>query len=167
MARAEARDGLAALVDGDLAALATPAASADRAPPHLVVTVLAPELKVTIGGTPVPPPRGHPAKLLAVLIASSGVMTIDAAIEALWPGADPDVGRNRLHGVMLRLRRGLGLPTGGPISCGEGVVRMERAVRHGRDRRMGVRAPRRRRRRARVRRGRALQGRCAQRPVRL
>ena len=28
---------------------------------------------------------------------------------------------------MLRLRRGLGLPTGGPISCGEGVVRMERA----------------------------------------
>ena len=42
MARAEAWDGLAALVDGDLAVLATPAASADRAPPHLVVTVLAP-----------------------------------------------------------------------------------------------------------------------------
>jgi DNA-binding SARP family transcriptional activator len=54
------------------------------------------------------------------------VMTIDAAIEALWPGADPDVGRNRLHGVMLRLRRGLGLPASGPISCTEGVVRMER-----------------------------------------
>ena len=56
MARAEARDGLAALVDADLTALTTPAAAADRAAPRLVVTVLAPELQVTIGGTPVPPP---------------------------------------------------------------------------------------------------------------
>ena len=31
--------------------------------------------------------------------------------------ADPDIGRNRLHGVLLRLRRGLGLPATGPISC--------------------------------------------------
>jgi DNA-binding SARP family transcriptional activator len=52
-------------------------------------------------------------------------LTVDAAIEGLWPGADPEVGRNRLHGVLLRLRRGLGQPADGPISCTEGIVRLE------------------------------------------
>jgi DNA-binding SARP family transcriptional activator len=91
--------------------------------------VLAPELSVTVAGEGVPAPRGYPAKLLALLIASNGLLTVDAAIEGLWPGADPDVGRNRLHGVLLRLRRGLGLPADGPISCAAGMVRLERSHR--------------------------------------
>lgn len=91
--------------------------------------VLAPELSVTVAGESVPAPRGYPAKLLALLVAADGSLTVDAAIEGLWPGADPDVGRNRLHGVLLRLRRGLGFPAGGPISCTEGVVRLERSHR--------------------------------------
>jgi hypothetical protein len=98
-------------------------------PPPVRAHVLAPELSVTVAGEGVPAPRGYPAKLLALLIASDGSLTVDAAIEGLWPGADPDVGRNRLHGVLLRLRRGLGFPAGGPISCAEGVVRLERSPR--------------------------------------
>jgi DNA-binding SARP family transcriptional activator len=90
-----------------------------------VVHVLAPELSVTVDGDGVPAPRGYPARLLALLVASGGSMTVDRAIEGLWPGADPDVGRNRLHGVLLRLRRGLGLAADGPIMCTEGVVRAE------------------------------------------
>jgi DNA-binding SARP family transcriptional activator len=82
---------------------------------------------VTLDGDPLPTPRGYPAKLLALLVAANGAMTIDAAIEGLWPDADPDVGRNRLHGVILRLRRGLGLSVGGPIECADGVVRLDRS----------------------------------------
>jgi DNA-binding SARP family transcriptional activator len=88
------------------------------------VHVLSPELSVSVDGERVPAPRGFPAKLLALLIAADGSLTVDAAIEGLWPGADPDVGRNRLHGVLLRLRRGLGLPAGVPISCTDDVVRL-------------------------------------------
>jgi DNA-binding SARP family transcriptional activator len=93
--------------------------------PPIVIEVLAPELRVSVAGEAVPIPRGFPAKLLALLVATKGVMTIDEAIERLWPGADPAIGRNRLHAVLLRLRRGLGMRADGPISCTEGLVRMD------------------------------------------
>ena len=32
---------------------------------------------------------------------------------------------NRLHGVLLRLRRGLGLPAGGPITCIDDMIRLQ------------------------------------------
>ena len=128
-AAAEGRQGLVELTTCDLAAptrhLAAVQPIPQRAPPPVVVHVLAPELRVTVDEEPLPAPRGYPAKLLALLVASCGSMTVDAAIEGLWPDADPELGRNRLHGVLLRLRRSLGLPAGGPISCTEGIVRLE------------------------------------------
>jgi DNA-binding SARP family transcriptional activator len=125
-AAAEGRDALVEILDADLARPRAASASPPALPP-LVVHVLAPELSVTVNGDEIAAPRGYPAKLLALLVASSGHLTVDAAVEGLWPGADPDIGRNRLHGVLLRLRRGLGLAPNGPISCNEGVVRLERA----------------------------------------
>jgi DNA-binding SARP family transcriptional activator len=83
-------------------------------------------LTATVDGVPVPSLRGYPAKLLALLVASDGILTIDAAIAGLWPDADLDVGRNRLHGILLRLRRSLGLPVAGPITCADGLVRLDR-----------------------------------------
>jgi DNA-binding SARP family transcriptional activator len=123
-AAGEGRLGLVELIDADLAER-TPG---DRgASPPVVVHVLGPELSVSVDGRPVPSPRGYPAKLLALLVAANGTLTVDAAIEGLWPEADLDIGRNRLHGVLLRLRRGLGLPAGGPVNCTGGVVRLERS----------------------------------------
>jgi DNA-binding SARP family transcriptional activator len=83
-------------------------------------------LTATVDGASVPTLRGYPAKLLALLVASDGILTVDAAIAGLWPDADLDVGRNRLHGILLRLRRCLGLPVAGPITCADGVVRLDR-----------------------------------------
>jgi DNA-binding SARP family transcriptional activator len=127
----EGRAALVDLVSDDMAGGGRSAATRGKQAPPVPVNahVLAPELSVTVAGEGVPAPRGYPAKLLALLIASNGSLTVDAAIEGLWPGADPDVGRNRLHGVLLRLRRGLGFPADGPISCAEGVVRLERSPR--------------------------------------
>jgi DNA-binding SARP family transcriptional activator len=129
-AAAERRTAIVERINADEARLrsgltATPPARAtDTA---VIVRVLGPTLRVDIAGEPAPPPRGYPARLLALLVARGGVMTVDAAIEGLWPAADPDLGRNRLYGVLLRLRRGLGLPVDGPIRCIEGLVRLERS----------------------------------------
>ena len=128
-AESEGRTALVAIIDDDLTDVSAHRAAGRTCaqPVPLCVRVLAPELSVTVGGEPIPAPRGYPAKLLAVLVASAGRLTVDAAIEELWPGADPDAGRNRLHGVLLRLRRGLGLPAGGPISCIDDMVRLDAA----------------------------------------
>ena len=111
------------VIDGDLAERASP--STGQAPP-VEINVLGPEFAVSKGEEALLAPRGYPAKLLAHLIAADGLMTVDAAIEGLWPGADPVAGRNRLHGVLLRLRRVLGLGAAGPISCVDGIVRIDR-----------------------------------------
>jgi DNA-binding SARP family transcriptional activator len=125
-AETEGRGALVDIVAADLAGIAgdSPDASRSERAAHLRVQVLSPELVVTSHGEPIPSPRGYAAKLLAVLIAAGGSLTVDAAIEELWPGADPDAGRNRLHGVLLRLRRSLGLPACGPISCVEDMIRL-------------------------------------------
>jgi hypothetical protein len=134
-AEAEGRSALVEQLDADRARLAlapSPLSAAGVAsaptapgPVDVAVRVLGPVLGITIAGEPAPAPRGYPAKLLALLIAADGIMTVDAAIEGLWPGADPDLGRNRLYGVLLRLRRGLGLPVDGPVTCIDGLVRLE------------------------------------------
>ena len=128
-AAAEGRVGIVETIDGDLGANdGGDRPLARRATPPIEVQVLAPEVVVRVGGDAVVAPRGYPAKLLALLVVANGLMTIDAAIEGLWPGADPVVGRNRLHGVILRLRRGLGLAADGPIGCTDGLVRLERSA---------------------------------------
>ena len=129
------RPALAALIDDDLARVshepqANPAAiqSDDRSQGDvLFIHAMGPTLVVQRGDQTLPPLIGFSAQLLATLIASAGVVAVDVALETLWPEVDPAVGRNRLHGVLLRLRRALGLGPDGPISCREDMVQLERS----------------------------------------
>lgn len=125
-ALAEGRVALVELIEGDLARDGRPSGEfpAPSPRPPVLVRVFGPEFDIAVDGERTPL-RGYPAKLLALLVAAEGSMTIDAAVEGLWPDCDPDVGRNRLHGVLLRLRRGLGLPVDGPVTCTDGLVRLE------------------------------------------
>jgi DNA-binding SARP family transcriptional activator len=125
---ADGRDVLVELLDADLAG-PCPGRADGGAPSGqrpVRVETFGTHLTATVDGAPVPTLRGYPAKLLALLVASGGTLTIDAAIAGLWPDADLDVGRNRLHGILLRLRRSLGLPVAGPITCADGLVRLDR-----------------------------------------
>jgi DNA-binding SARP family transcriptional activator len=127
-AAAQGRVALVELLDADLvqAPQRPTSAATAQASPLVTVRVLGTQLSATVEGAPVTGLRGYPAKLLALLVASGGVLTVDAAIEGLWPDADLATGRNRLHGILLRLRRTLGLPAGGPITCADDLVRLDR-----------------------------------------
>lgn len=92
---------------------------------QLDLRFLGDEISCLRNGVSMRAPTGFAAKLLAYLVTSGGTAEIDAAIEVLWPGADPDAGRNRLHGVLLRLRRMLGLSPDGPIECSDGLIRLK------------------------------------------
>ncbi len=58
----------------------------------------------TRGGLEVPLPQGQGRQLLKVLAVSGGRLVSDQVIDALWPEADFDAGRNRLRTVLNRLR---------------------------------------------------------------
>lgn len=90
----------------------------------LEIIALAPLLTIKRGGQDLPTPTGYTARLLALLIASSGTVAIEVALEALWPDSDPKVSRNRLHGVLLRLRRALGCGPDGPITCRDELLKL-------------------------------------------
>jgi tetratricopeptide (TPR) repeat protein len=66
--------------------------------------VLLGRFALTWGGRPVPIRPGQGAQLLK-MIAVSGRLPAERAIEALWPDADPAAGRNRLRTVLARLNR--------------------------------------------------------------
>ncbi len=76
----------------------------------LEVTVLPTAIRVlgtfslTSGGREVPLPPGQQRQLLKVLAVSGGRLVSDQLIDALWPEADFDAGRNRLRTVLNRLR---------------------------------------------------------------
>ena len=126
----EGRTALVDLLDRDLRhglGPVRPAPGPGPGEPTVAVRVLGPELSITVAGEPIPALRGFPAKLLAVLVTRQGAMTVDAAIDALWPEADPDAGRIRLHRVLLRLRRSLGLAADGPITGADGQIRVDPA----------------------------------------
>ena len=53
-------------------------------------------------------PPGNPQRLVGVLVANGGSVTIDQISDALWPGDEVDVSRTRLRNVLLRLRRVVG-----------------------------------------------------------
>jgi DNA-binding SARP family transcriptional activator len=57
----------------------------------------------TVGGEDRTPQPGHPATLVK-LLALGGPLTTDAAIDALWPDAEPALGRPRLRNVLNRLK---------------------------------------------------------------
>jgi DNA-binding SARP family transcriptional activator len=73
---------------------------------------------VVIDGRPADPPEGKPSQLVKLLAVAGRPMPIDEAVEALWPDADPDLGRQRLRNVLARIRS----------VCGEVVVRTEEAL---------------------------------------
>jgi DNA-binding SARP family transcriptional activator len=56
------------------------------------------------GGRLVELPPGRPAKAVRAVAAVGGRMHIEQLLEILWPGADPDTGRNRLRNLLSRLR---------------------------------------------------------------
>jgi DNA-binding SARP family transcriptional activator len=67
------------------------------------VTVLG-HFALARGGRPVGLPAGQGAQLLKLLAVCGGRLPTDRAIDALWPDADLDAGRNRLRTVLNRLR---------------------------------------------------------------
>ena len=71
-------------------------------------------------------PAGNPQRLVGVIVASGGSVSIDQASEALWGDDDVERSRTRLRNVLLRLRRvvgdvvvrtGNGLRLGPDVSC--------------------------------------------------
>ena len=60
------------------------------------------------GAAVVPIPAGNPQRLVGVIVASGGSVTIDQASEALWGDDDIERSRTRLRNVLLRLRRAVG-----------------------------------------------------------
>ena len=59
---------------------------------------------VTRGGRPVDVPPGQGRQLVKLVATAGGRLTADAAMEALWPDADPDASANRLRTVLNRLK---------------------------------------------------------------
>jgi ATP/maltotriose-dependent transcriptional regulator MalT/DNA-binding SARP family transcriptional activator len=89
--------GLAAET-GQPAALALEAASLP-----VSLSVLGP-FGLTRGGRPVPLTAGQGTQLLKLAAVSGGQIPADVAIEALWPDAGREAGRNRLRTVLNRQR---------------------------------------------------------------
>ncbi|MEA2169231.1 MAG: hypothetical protein QOF76_2531, partial [Solirubrobacteraceae bacterium] len=81
------------------------------------VRILGP-FAVSAGGRAVVPPPGRPATLVK-LLAASGPVALDAAVETLWPGTEAVTGRARLRNLLNRLR----------AACGDLVQRTDDGLR--------------------------------------
>jgi len=73
---------------------------------------------VTRGGRAVDVPPGRGRQLVKLVATAGGRLPAEAAMEALWPEADPDASANRLRTVLNRLRD----------AAGDVVVREERQL---------------------------------------
>jgi DNA-binding SARP family transcriptional activator len=62
---------------------------------------------LTVGGTDRTPQPGHPATLVK-LLALRSTMTVESAIDELWPDADVATGRARLRNLLNRLKERAG-----------------------------------------------------------
>lgn len=93
-------------------------------PTDLHATVLAlGRFAVERGGQDASPPPGRPATLVK-MIALRGPITIDEAIDELWPDADVDTGRARLRNLLNRIRTTSGdliVRTHGALELAPGV----------------------------------------------
>jgi DNA-binding SARP family transcriptional activator len=72
------------------------------------LVVIGEPMAIYESGTVTGIPPGNPQRLIGVLVANGGSVTIDQISEALWPGDELDVSRSRLRNVLLRLRRATG-----------------------------------------------------------
>ncbi len=85
---------------------AATAAGGDQTRSHLV-TVLG-GFSVTSGGRDLDPPAGRPSTLIKLLALSDSAVTVDEAVELLWPGSDGPTGRRRMRNLLNRLRTNCG-----------------------------------------------------------
>ena len=93
----------------DETAVAAPVeAAAPAATGGLRVLVMGGTIVVLDGSTPLSVPAGNPQRLVGVIVAAGGSVTIDQASEALWGDDDIERSRTRLRNVLLRLRRAVG-----------------------------------------------------------
>lgn len=67
-------------------------------------------LSLSAGGRPLGELTGAPGRLVAIVLAHRGQVSIWSAVEALWPEVDPETGRRRLRNVLTRTRT-----TAGPL----------------------------------------------------
>jgi DNA-binding SARP family transcriptional activator len=91
----------------------TAPAPAERAPALAVshgvrLSVMGGPITVFDGPTELAVPVGNPQRLVGVIVASGGSVSIDQASEALWGDDDIERSRTRLRNVLLRLRRAVG-----------------------------------------------------------
>jgi ATP/maltotriose-dependent transcriptional regulator MalT/DNA-binding SARP family transcriptional activator len=95
-------------ITGELLSLAVqtgqPAALALEATALPVSVSVLGRFALTRGGRPVSMTAGQATQLLKMVAVSGGRVTAEAAIEALWPDASPELGRNRLRTVLNRQR---------------------------------------------------------------
>lgn len=66
------------------------------------------EFAIWIDGQRQPVPAPRPASLLKVLAIHGGRLTLEQAIDTLWPESDVATGRRRMRNVLGRLRTSLG-----------------------------------------------------------
>jgi DNA-binding SARP family transcriptional activator len=85
--------------------------------PRVRIRVLG-RFEAVVDGRPADLPEGKPSQLVKLLAVTGRAMPIDEVVEALWPDADPDLGRQRLRNVLARVRG----------ACGDLVVRTEEAL---------------------------------------
>ena len=81
--------------------------------------------ELTVGGRPVRLSHGQEARLLKFVAIRGGRVHVDETIDALWPDADGESGRNRLRTVLHRLRSAAGPilgRSGELLSLGEGLA---------------------------------------------
>ena len=90
----------------ELVAIADPSLAAAPALPTATVILLG-RFAVERDGVDATPPPGRPSTLVK-LLALQRTVTVDAAIEALWPDGDPDSGPARLRNVLHRVRAASG-----------------------------------------------------------
>lgn len=92
------------------------AALIDRTP-ALNVTLLG-EFGVSSDGRPLEVPSGRPSTLVKLVALERRPVSVDEAIEVLWPEVDPATGRQRLRNLLNRLRG----------RCGDLVVRDDESL---------------------------------------
>ncbi|MBX3029517.1 MAG: hypothetical protein KF809_05120 [Chloroflexi bacterium] len=111
---AQARQAVAAQGDSErierrepeLLAIAAPGVETSAVPAETIIVLLG-RFAVERGGLDASPPAGRPASLVK-LLAVRRTVTLDEAIEILWPDSDEDDGRARLRNLLNRIRSASG-----------------------------------------------------------
>jgi DNA-binding SARP family transcriptional activator len=109
-----------------------PRASPDRDTPGIVAVRMLGAFDLTIGGHRVTDWRGQRTQSLMQFLTAHRDRSVprDELIAAVWPEADEDGGRHRLHQAVYELRRTLRAigPGRSPVVCADGGYRIDHEV---------------------------------------